>query len=194
VKLKLAALWTATVFLFAYGDIFTVYRADKVREILGGKIGDIEVTQAFLLAAGVYVAIPSIMVFLALALPARVSRWVNIAVGAIYAPTIIASAIGEDWAYSIFLSVLEVALVLLIVWSAWNWPRGAGRNERLPEHRGASCMIDRVVDHGPGGVLVRVAGDDEYGPSVARRRRAGERQWPASKKGREQASPPRGAI
>jgi hypothetical protein len=81
------------------------------------------VTQGFLLAASAYVAIPSIMVFLSLALRARVSRWINIALGAIYAVTIIASAIGEGWAHSIFLSVLEVALVLLIVWLAWSWPR-----------------------------------------------------------------------
>ena len=81
-------------------------------------------TQAFRLAASVYVAIPSVMAFLSLASRAPVGRWINIALGAIYALTIIASAIGEGWAYSIFLSVLEVALVLLIVWLAWNWPRG----------------------------------------------------------------------
>jgi hypothetical protein len=123
VKLKLAALWTATMFLFAYGDIYTVYRAEKVREILGGKIEGIEVTEAFLMAASVYVAIPSVMVFLSLVLRPRLSRWTNVAVGAVYALTIIASASGEGRAYSIFLSVLEVALVLLIVWFAWNWPR-----------------------------------------------------------------------
>jgi hypothetical protein len=123
VKLKLAALWTVTMFLFAYGDIYTVYRAEKVREILGGEIAGIEVTQAFLVAASVYVAIPSGMVFLSLVLRPHVSRWANIAVGAIYALTIVASAIGEGWAYSIFLSVVEVAFVLLIVWFAWNWPR-----------------------------------------------------------------------
>jgi hypothetical protein len=122
VKLKLAALWTATMFLFAYGDIFTVYRADKVREILGGEIAGIEVTQAFVVAASVYVAIPSLMVFLSLVLRPRVSRWTNVAAGAVYALTIVASAVGEGWAYAIFLSVLEVALVLLIVWFAWNWP------------------------------------------------------------------------
>jgi hypothetical protein len=123
VKLKLAALWAATMFLFAYGDLFTMYRADKVREILGGEIAGIDVTQAFLMAASVYVAIPSVMVFLSLVLRPRVSRWTNLAAGAVYALTIIASAIGEGWAYSIFLSVVEVALVLLIVWFAWNWPR-----------------------------------------------------------------------
>jgi hypothetical protein len=123
VKLKLAALWAATMFLFAYGDLFTLYRADKVREILGGEIAGIDVTGAFLLAVSVYVAIPSVMVFLSLALRPSASRWTNLAVGAVYALTIVASAVGEGWAYSIFLSVLEVALVLLIVWFAWNWPR-----------------------------------------------------------------------
>jgi hypothetical protein len=123
VKLKLSALWTATLFLFAYGDIFTVYRAEKVREILGGEIGGIEVTEAFLLAASVYVAIPSLMVFLSLVLRPGVSRRANVAAGVVYALTIIASAIGEGSAYSIFLTVLEVALVLLISWLAWNWPR-----------------------------------------------------------------------
>jgi hypothetical protein len=123
VKLKLAALWAATMFLFAYGDLFTMYRADKVREILGGEIAGIDVTQAFLMAASAYVAIPSVMVFLSLALRPGASRLTNLAVGVVYALTIIASAVGEGWAYSIFLSVLEVALVLLIVWFAWNWPR-----------------------------------------------------------------------
>src|SRR5262245_48196991 len=102
VKLKLAALWTATMFLFAYGDIFTLYRAERVREILDGRLGDIEVTQAFLLATSVYVAIPSLMVFLSLALRPGASRWVNVVVGAVYAVTIIGSAVGEDWAYFIF--------------------------------------------------------------------------------------------
>ena len=125
VKLKLAALWTATMFLFAYGDIFAVYRADNVREILAGKIAGIEVTEAFLMAISVYVAIPTAMVFLSLALRPAASRATNLAVGAVYALTIIASAIGEASAYSIFLSVLEVTLVLVIVRLAWSWPRRA---------------------------------------------------------------------
>jgi Family of unknown function (DUF6326) len=133
VKLKLAALWTATMFLFAYGDLFTLYRADKAREILGGEVAGIEVTEAFLMAVSVYVAIPSVMVFLSLALRPGASRWTNLAAGAVYALTIIASAIGEGWAHSIFLSVLEVTLVLLIVWFAWNWPRGPAMRETRTE-------------------------------------------------------------
>jgi hypothetical protein len=89
------------MFLFAYGDLLTLYRADKVREILAGEIAGIEVTEAFLMAVSVYVAIPSVMVFLSLALRPAASRWTNLVVGAAYALTIITSAIGEGSAYSI---------------------------------------------------------------------------------------------
>jgi hypothetical protein len=36
---------------------------------------------------------------------------------------IAASAIGETSAYYWFLSIAESALLLLIVWYAWTWPR-----------------------------------------------------------------------
>jgi len=38
----------------------------------------------------------------------------------------VASVIGEDWAYCYVLSIIESALLLLIVWYAWNWPRQSG--------------------------------------------------------------------
>jgi hypothetical protein len=38
----------------------------------------------------------------------------------------VASAIGETSAYYWFLSIIESALLLLIVWYAWTWPRRDG--------------------------------------------------------------------
>jgi hypothetical protein len=35
----------------------------------------------------------------------------------------LASVIGETWAYFYFLSIVESALLLLIIWYAWTWPR-----------------------------------------------------------------------
>jgi hypothetical protein len=122
VKLKLAALWTATMFLFAYGDIFTMYRSKTLEDLSAGKLAGFHISQTFLMAISVYVAIPSVMIFLSLALRPAINRWANITAGGVYAVTIALSAIGESWAYFIFLSVVEVALVLLIVWHAWTWP------------------------------------------------------------------------
>jgi len=122
VRLKLSALWASMMFLFAYGDIFTGYRTDVIEDLRAGELGGFEVNQAFLLATSIYVAIPSLMVFLSLVLRPAVNRWVNLVLAAVYAVTIALSVIGEGWAYFVLLSVLEVALAALVAWHAWRWP------------------------------------------------------------------------
>ena len=67
--------------------------------------------------------IPSLMVFLSLALPAKANRWTNIIVGILYIFVMLGSAIGVSWFYYIFGSIVEVVLLLLIVWYAWKWPK-----------------------------------------------------------------------
>jgi hypothetical protein len=62
------------------------------------------------------------MVFCALLLRPRVNRIVNIALGIMYALTIIAGAIGE-WNYYILGSAIEAALLAAIVYYAWTWPK-----------------------------------------------------------------------
>jgi hypothetical protein len=68
VRLKISALWVAMLFLFAYGDIFGSFVPGRIDDIRGGTISGIEITQTFLLAASVYVAIASLMIFLTLVL------------------------------------------------------------------------------------------------------------------------------
>jgi hypothetical protein len=82
-----------------------------------------KITQAFLFGVSVYIAIASVMIFLTLVLAPKVSRWTNIVLPALYIATIVASVIGETWAYFYFLSVVESAPLLLIIWYAWTWPR-----------------------------------------------------------------------
>ena len=122
VRLRLSALWASMMFLFAYGDIFAGYRTDVIEDLRAGELGGFEVNQAFLVATSVYVAIPSLMVFLCLVLRPAVNRWTNVVLAAVYAVTIALSVIGEGWAYFVVLSILEVALAALIAWYAWRWP------------------------------------------------------------------------
>jgi len=122
VRLKISALWVAMLFLFAYGDIFGSFVPGRIDEIRGGTISGIEITQTFLLAASVYVAIASLMIFLTLVLRPRVNRWANIVLPILYIVSIIASVIGESWVYFWFLSIAEGVLLLLIIWYAWQWP------------------------------------------------------------------------
>ena len=50
VRTKLSALWTAMLFIFAYVDIFSLYRSDFRADLEGGEIAGFTVNQAFLLA------------------------------------------------------------------------------------------------------------------------------------------------
>ncbi|HEY8558577.1 MAG TPA: DUF6326 family protein, partial [Actinomycetes bacterium] len=123
VRFKIAALWTAVLFLFAYGDILGFFRPGQIQEVVAGKVSGMAITQGFLLAVSLYVAVASVMVFLSLVLSPTVNRWTNVVLPSLYVVSIVASAIGETSAYYWFLSIAESALLLLIVWYAWTWPR-----------------------------------------------------------------------
>jgi hypothetical protein len=125
VKLVLSALWIAMLIVFAYGDIFGLFRADVLRAALDGRMAatGLAVDQVFLALTDVYILIPTLMVVLTLVLRARVNRVVNIVVALVYAVSIIASCVGETWVYYFLGSAVEVVLLIAIVRTAWRWPR-----------------------------------------------------------------------
>ena len=63
VRIKISALWTSMLFVFAYVDLFSVYRPDFRADLEAGEIGGFTVNQSFLLGTTIYVVIPSLMVF-----------------------------------------------------------------------------------------------------------------------------------
>ena len=90
VRLKISALWIAMLFLFAYGDIFGFFRAGLIEDVIAGEVSGMEITQVFLFAVSVYIAIASVMVFLTLVLTPRVDRWTNIVLPILYIVSIAA--------------------------------------------------------------------------------------------------------
>jgi anaerobic C4-dicarboxylate transporter len=125
VRLKISALWTSMLFVFAYVDLFSLYRRDVRADLAAGEISGFTINHSFLLGTTVYVVVPSLMVWLALILRPRADRIANIALGVAYAVTIIAGAIGE-WSYYILGSAVEVALLAAIAYYAWTWPKQPG--------------------------------------------------------------------
>ncbi len=122
VRIKISALWTSMLFVFAYVDLFSLYRPDFRADLEAGEIGGFTINQSFLLGTTAYVVIPSLMVFLALVLRPRTGRIANIALGILYALTIVAGAISE-WNYYILGSAVEIALLAAIIYYAWTWPK-----------------------------------------------------------------------
>ena len=62
------------------------------------------------------------MIFLTVMLRPAANRWINIVLAALYIVSIAASMVGEK-AYFVFLSILEIALLALIIRYAWTWPK-----------------------------------------------------------------------
>lgn len=123
VRFKLAALWASVTLCYLYGDYFGLYVPGKLQNMIDGRMGPMGLTtQAVLVKATVMMAIPSLMVFLALTLRPALNRWVNIVFGIAFT-AIMAITMSGAWNFYLFLGVVEMGLTLAIVWYAWRWPR-----------------------------------------------------------------------
>jgi hypothetical protein len=81
----------------------------------------------------VLMTIPSLMVFLSRALPARAKRWTNVAVGILYIVVVVGNVVGESWAFYLFGSVVEIVLLALVV--------GSSTSSRGHEHHLATSAL-----------------------------------------------------
>ncbi len=84
VRIKIAGLWTSTMFVFAYVDIFSFFRADVLNGALAGTVSIFTIDQSFLLITTVYILLSSLMVYLSLTLPAKINRWSNVILAMLY--------------------------------------------------------------------------------------------------------------
>lgn len=121
-KIKLAALWASVMFCYIYADYFGLFSAGQLDTMNKGIIPPLgPSTDGVMIFVSAMMAIPSLMIFLSTALPARINRVVNILVGAVY--TGIISLTMWSGAHFMFYGVLEIALTLLVIFYAWTWPR-----------------------------------------------------------------------
>jgi hypothetical protein len=122
-KLKLAALWASFMFLYIYVDYFHLYMPGTIKNILAGKVFVFDISYVFILIAMIFVAIPTLMIFLSVVLPVKVNRWTNIIVATIFIPYMLLNLAGEAWVHMYFAAAVEVVLLCLIIRYAWKWPR-----------------------------------------------------------------------
>jgi len=115
------------MFCYVYGDYFELYIPGKLQGMLQGQMAPLgPVTQGVLMGTAILMAVPSLMIFLSIALPPAFSRWLNIVTGLFYAGIMLLIAVNGGWAFYVFFALVEVALTALVVWSAWAWPRQPG--------------------------------------------------------------------
>ena len=123
VKVKLAGLWAALMLLYVYADILSFYRPGELAEIERGKLGPFDVSQSSLVIASLIVIVPALMIALSLLLRAAINRPANLALGLLFTLVNVSNLVGESWVYYFLFGLLEIAVTLTIVATAWNWPR-----------------------------------------------------------------------
>lgn len=126
-KVKLAALWAATMFCYIYGDYFGLYVAGTLADMNHGSMGPLgHATPGVLTGVSLMMAIPSLMVALSLLLPASICRWACIVLGLFYTAIMAVSLPGSELFYKV-LAAIEMALTLAITFVAIRWPREVRR-------------------------------------------------------------------
>jgi hypothetical protein len=125
IRLKIAALWIATLFIFAHVDLFSLYRPDVRADLEAGRLFAFDVSQTFLFFTTLYIIFPSLMIYLTLVLPRGITRGLNVVLAAAYAVTIVGSAVGE-WGYFVLGSAAEAAFLGAVIYHAWTWRETVG--------------------------------------------------------------------
>lgn len=122
VRIKLATLWTSFMLLYIYVDYFHLYMPGTLGDILNRRVFTFDITQGFIFTALFLAIIPMLMIFLSVALPAKVNRLTNMIVATALIPYMLFNLIGEAWAHMFLAAAVEVVLLVLIIRYAKKWP------------------------------------------------------------------------
>lgn len=121
-KIKLGALWASVMFCYIYADYFGLFSPGQLAAMNRGAIPPLgHSTPGVMIFVSAMMAIPSLMIFLSVALPAWPNRALNIVCGLLYSGII--SLTMWTGAHFLFYGVIEITLTLLVVFYAWTWPR-----------------------------------------------------------------------
>lgn len=134
-KARLSTLWMFATLNYLYCDVVTLMDPNLLKGFLAGNVGGMDVSQAFLLAAGALVEIPIAMVLLSRILEERSNRWANVVAGAVMTAVQLASLFARTPApYYVFFSAFEIGATAAIVVLAWRW-------------RGQRALSGAAADH-----------------------------------------------
>jgi Family of unknown function (DUF6326) len=130
----LSTLWIFVTLNFLYCDVLGLTDHVELRQYLTGTVNGIEMTQGFILGAGILMEIPIAMVFLARVLSYRSNRRANVVAGAVMGVVQIGTLfVGSTTAYYVFFSAIEIAALAFVAWYAWTWTDTHRPAQQSPE-------------------------------------------------------------
>jgi len=132
IKSKLSTLWVVATLNYLYCDVVTLMDPHLLKQFMAGSVGGMQISQGFLLGAGVLVEIPIAMVLLSRILGERSNRWANIIAGAtMTAVQLLSLGVKTPAPYYLFFSVIEIACTSAIVWYAASRRASSSRTASL---------------------------------------------------------------
>jgi hypothetical protein len=123
-KALLSTLWIFVVINYLYGDLaMMIFRPATYQRIATS------MNEWFVLGAAVFMELSIAMVLLSRILKYAANRWANIIIGLVFSAFALITLLpGNPPAFYVFLSTVEIASTLFIVWYAWKWPKPADQN------------------------------------------------------------------
>jgi hypothetical protein len=121
-KVLLSALWIFLSVNYIYRDILSNMEPGTLQGYLSGNVGEITITQGFLLAGALMMEIPFVMIILSQVLKGVANRWANIIAG-ILLIVIEIGTMGFGTAptlHYLFYSAIVIVSNLFIIWYAWK--------------------------------------------------------------------------
>lgn len=121
-KKILSLLWIFLTLNYIFCDVFTLMYSEELRMILDGKLGDMEITQPFLLTFAVIMEIAMVMILLSRFLKFKINRLLNIIFGILLTLVQAGSLFADsNTLHYIFFSIIEISTTLFIVIYALRW-------------------------------------------------------------------------
>lgn len=113
----LSVLWVFVTLNYLYGDLaMMIFRPESYERMVQG------MSEALILAATTVMEVPMIMVVLSWVLPRRANRLANVLAGVGFTLFVALTLTGGGPApFYVFLSAIEMASTVFIVWYAWTW-------------------------------------------------------------------------
>jgi hypothetical protein len=125
-KAILSTLWIFVMFNYLYADLVIMMVNPAVYQKMVASM-----TAGAVLGFTVLMEILIAMVLLSRILTYRANRWANIIAGVVGTAFVAVTLNGKSPAFYVFLSAIEIACTLFIVWYAWTWPNPETQNSGL---------------------------------------------------------------
>ena len=122
-KAILSTLWIFVMFNYLYADLVMMIVNPAVYQKMAARM-----TDGVVLGFTVLMEILIAMVLLSRILKYRANRWANIIAGVVGTVFVAMTLGGKPPAFYVFLSAIEIACTLFIVWYAWTWPNPEEQN------------------------------------------------------------------